>query len=70
MQNESAKIKAPWMVTRSLIKASVKLILIAGVDGRKGLHEIYGQRRAIPAREEDKRGSDPSILARIAYFVV
>ena len=40
------------------------------VDWLKGLHEIYGQRRAIPAREEDRRGSDPSILARIAYLVI
>ena len=37
------------------------------VDWLKGLHEIYGQRRAIPAT---MRGSDPSILARIAYLVV
>lgn len=40
------------------------------VDWLKGLHEIYGQRRAMPAREEDTRGSDPYILARIAYLVV
>ena len=39
------------------------------VDWLKGLHEIYRPRRAIPAREEDTRGSDPSILARIAYLV-
>lgn len=37
MQNETAKIKALWMVTKSLITASVKLILIAGVDGRSRL---------------------------------
>lgn len=36
----------------------------------KGLREICGQRRAIPVREEDTRGSDPSFLARIAYLVV
>ena len=40
------------------------------VDWLKGLHEIYRPRRAIPAREEDTRGSDPSILARIVYLVV
>ena len=40
------------------------------VDWLKGLHEIYGQRRPIPVREEDTRGSDPSILGRIAYLVV
>ena len=37
MQNESAKIKALWMITRSLITASVKFSVIAGVDGRSRL---------------------------------
>lgn len=51
MQNETAKIKALWMVTKSLITASVKLILIAGVDGRSRL--VKRPTRNLPTKKSD-----------------